>query len=54
MAAMFKSPPKPPKPQLSPDKDAILAAKKKSLAIQQKRSGRASTLLSDQSERLGG
>ncbi len=54
MASMFSKPKMPkPKTQLLPDEAAIEAARKKSIAKQQSRSGRASTLLSDP-ERLGG
>ena len=52
MSSMFKSPPKPQKPPLLPDEKALAAAKKRSIAAQSARSGRASTMLSD-TDRLG-
>jgi hypothetical protein len=52
MASLFSAPKAPPKPPLVPDEKALLAAKKKSIALQSSRSGRASTILSS-TERLG-
>ena len=46
--------PEPAAPVLSADDAALTAARKKKLQTQMQRSGRASTILSDDSETLGG
>lgn len=54
MASMFHRPktPKPAKPPLMPDEATLLKARKRSISMQQGRSGRQSTMLSDR-DRLG-
>ena len=55
LKALFQGPPKMPKPKtvLMPDEKALADAKKRSIAAQKNRSGRASTMLSE-SDSLGG
>lgn len=55
MSGLFSSPktPKPVKPPLAMDDEALRKSRRKSAAKQQARSGRASTILTDTSEKLG-
>lgn len=47
MGSLFGKAPKPPAPALMPDEDAIAAAKRRAITEQAQRSGRDSTILSD-------
>ncbi len=47
MSGLMGKAPKPPAPALMPDEDAIKAAKRRAISEQAARSGRDSTILSD-------